>query len=151
MQHNTLTIKSLTFSSLQSGIAERKDGVDCDDDDDDSADGGKMDPSLQPGDNALMDDGKKDAENNDVEKGDGGDGVGRCGGVDWSDFDGDDESNDNEESCGDDERGKGVDECPDGNVLLVDDGVDGDSGGRGCGGGAPVAARIKEIDSMICQ
>ena len=46
MHHNTPTIKCVTFSSLQSGIAEREDGVDCDDDEDDSGDGGEMDPSL---------------------------------------------------------------------------------------------------------
>ena len=72
-------------------------------------------------------------------------------GVDWGDCDGDDESNDNEESCGDDERGEGVDKCPDGSVLLVDDGVDGDGGGRGRGREAPVPGRIKKIDCMICQ
>ena len=83
--------------------------MDCKDDEDDSGAGGEMYPSLQPGDNALMDDGKKHAENNDVENGDGGDGIGRCSGVDWGGCDVDDESNDNEESCGDDERGEGVD------------------------------------------
>ena len=133
MHHNTPTIKCVTFSSLQWGIVILWH----------SSTTSQIYPQVNVITVIIFQ--KKDVENNDVDKGDGGDGIGRCGGVDWGDCDGDNQSNDNEESCGDDERGEGVDECPDGSVLLVEDGVDGDSGGRGRGGGAPVAARIKKI------
>ena len=83
--------------------------------------------------NGRGDGGENPAEYDDVDNGDGGDGVGDGNGVFWDECVGEDEACDeaDEAEC----DGEGVVDSPDGIVLLVEDGLGVGGGGRRGRGG----------------
>ena len=105
--------------------------------------------------NGRGDEGEKPAEYDDVDDGDGGDGVGDGNGVFWDECVGEDvaecDEADEAECDGADEAecdGEGVVESPEGIVLLVDAGLGGMGGNTGRGGW-PSTPRIRKMDRIM--